>query len=532
MLKTLIKIRLQGILLRQTTSSKKKGSSVGKFILYGLLFAYLGVVFIGMFGMMFYALIEPLQIMGIEWLYFALMALFIVVFCFIGSIFLTHHEIYEAKDNELLLSMPIKNRDVLLSRVFTILILNYVYEALIALPAFYVYITNVGMNLIEILMFIGVCLTLPLFVLAISCLFSWILAHVLVKIHRFKTMISVVLFVGAFGLYMYAVNSIQTYMTWLLENGKTIAEAIESSMFPLYHLSLALSEGNVISFIIYLLCAVIPFVVAIYILSVNFIKMATTKPKVKKAVYKAKPMKQNSLFKALIMREVKHFTSNAMVMLNGAMGIVLCVIAAIFILFYKDEVHMIMTQLPQIQEFVTPVLCLIVIGTSSLNMISASSISLEGDRFWIIKSLPIASKDILNAKLAMHFLLCVLAGLLLSLVLIFVTGIGLLDGLIVLVVPILFTLLIDFLGLILNLWRPKFDWVNETVCVKQSLPVTLTMFISMGIAILLVMVYAMLLVDIMSITVYMYSVIMIVIILDVVLYQTIQTWGIQQFEHI
>ena len=165
-------------------------------------------------------------------------------------------------------------------------------------------------------------------------------------------------------------------------------------------------------------------------------------------------------------------------------------------------------------------------------MISASSISLEGDRFWIIKSLPIASKDILNAKLAMHFLLCVPAGLLLSLVLIFVTGIGLLDGLIVLVVPILFTLLIDFLGLILNLWRPKFDWVNETVCVKQSLPVTLTMFISLGIAILLVMVYAMLLVDIMSITVYMYSVIMIVIILDVVLYQTIQTWGIQQFEHI
>ena len=58
------------------------------------------------------------------------------------------------------------------------------------------------------------------------------------------------------------------------------------------------------------------------------------------------------------------------------------------------------------------------------------------------------------------------------------------------------------------------------------------MFISMGIAILLVMVYAMLLVDIMFITVYMYSVIMIVIILDVGLYQTIQTWGIQQFEHI
>ena len=116
MLMTLIKIRLQGILLRQTKSSKKKGNSIGKLILFGLLFAYVGVVFIGMFGMLFYSLIEPFSMMGIEWLYFALMALFIILLCFIGSIFLTHHEIYEAKDNELLLAMPIKNSDIL--RVF------------------------------------------------------------------------------------------------------------------------------------------------------------------------------------------------------------------------------------------------------------------------------------------------------------------------------------------------------------------------------------------------------------------------------
>lgn len=48
MLKTLIKIRLQGILLRQTKSSKKnQGNSIGKIVLMGLLFAYVGVVFCG-----------------------------------------------------------------------------------------------------------------------------------------------------------------------------------------------------------------------------------------------------------------------------------------------------------------------------------------------------------------------------------------------------------------------------------------------------------------------------------------------------
>ena len=129
MLKTLIKIRLQGILLRQTKSSKKnQGNSIGKIVLMGLLFAYVGVVFCGMFGMLFSSLIEPLHLMGIDWLYFALMSLMIIMLCFVGSVFLTQHEIYQAKDNDLLLSMPISNRDILLSRVFVILILNYIYE--------------------------------------------------------------------------------------------------------------------------------------------------------------------------------------------------------------------------------------------------------------------------------------------------------------------------------------------------------------------------------------------------------------------
>ena len=507
MLMTLIKIRLQGILLRQTKSSKKKGNSIGKLILFGLLFAYVGVVFIGMFGMLFYSLIEPFSMMGIEWLYFALMALFIILLCFIGSIFLTHHEIYEAKDNELLLAMPIKNSDILLSRVFTILILNYVYESLI------------------------VVLTLPLFVLALSCLFSWILAHVLVKIHRFKTVISIVLFVGFFGLYMYVVNSLQTYLVWLVENGKTIAEAIEKTVFPLYHLSIALTKGNIGSFVIYLICALLPFIIVIYLLSMNFTKMATSKPKMKKVIYKAKPMKQNTMFKALVIREIKHFTSNAMVMLNGAMGIILCIIAAGAVLIYQDEIQMI-ASIPQIQEYMTPVLCLMVIAVSSLNMISASSISLEGDRFWIIKSLPITTQDILNSKLAMHAFLCIPGGLILSVALIYVTGIGMIDSLLVLVVPILFTLLIDFLGLLLNLWKPKCDWVNETVCVKQSLPVVLTMFISMGVAIVIAMVYGLWLINLMSVSMYMYSVIIVMVLLDIVLYYMIHTWGVQQFDSI
>lgn len=529
MLKTLIKIRLQGILLRQTKSSKNSKSSIGKIILMIFLFAYVAVVFIGMFGLLFSTLIEPLHLMGIDWMYFSVMSIIIITLCFIGSIFLTHHEIYEAKDNELLLAMPISNRDILLSRVFTILILNYVYEILVAAPAFYIYITRVGMGIVEIFMFIGVFLTLPLFVLALSCLFSWLLAHVMVRV-KMKNVIAIVLFMVFMFVYFYAVNSIEEYINWLIMHGQSIASAIEKGIFPLYHLSIALESGNIISFLIYLACAIIPFAIVIYILSTNFIKMATTKAKVKKVQYVAKPMKANSVKKALLVREVKHFTSNAMVVLNGAMGTILCILACVGVVFYADSLKMILKEVPELKEMMTPILCLVVISASSLNMISASSISLEGDRFWIIKSLPVSSKDILDIKLALHGVLCIPAGILLSIVLIVTFQTSIFDSLFILLAPIIFTLLIDFIGLLLNLWKPKFDWVNETVCVKQSMPVVITMFVSMGLAVAIAMLYGILLVDIMSIYTYMYIVIAVTLLLDIALYYLICTWGVRQFD--
>lgn len=530
MLKTLIKLRLKGIFLRQTKSSKKNNVSVGRIVLMIVLFGYIGIVFMGMFGALFLALIEPLHAMYLDELYFDLMSLMIIMLCFVGSVFITHHEIYEAKDNELLLSMPIKNRDILLSRIFTILILNYVYEFIVAIPAFGVYMFVVGMNAVQMILFVGVIMTLPLFVLALSCLFGWILAHILVRV-RGKNLITIILYIAFMGIYLYAINSIEEYVGWLLQNGQTIAQAIEKSAFPIYHMSLAISNGNIMSFFIYFICAIVPFIIVMYLLSKNFIKLATTKPKSKKIVYKAKEMKTNSIKKALFIRELKHFTSNAMVMLNGTTGIIFCIIGVIAIILYADDIQLLLSEIPNIQNYLTPILCLMGIGVNSTNMISASSISLEGNRLWIMKSLPIQAKDILQMKLLLHFILCVPAGILFSLTTIIVFKVSLFDAMLIIIAPILFTLFIDLLGLLLNLWKPKFDWVNETICVKQSMPVMLTMFIAMGMAFVIAIIYLMI-GDIMPINMYMYCMFILFVIIDIFLYYILNTWGIRRFKEL
>ena len=108
MTKALLRVRFRALfhsMLRQSRQKRRHGT--GMTVLFILLFAYVGVVFCGMFALMFSKLAPAYHTAGLDWLYFAtagLMALGLSVF---GSVFATQSEIYDAKDNGLLLSMPI-----------------------------------------------------------------------------------------------------------------------------------------------------------------------------------------------------------------------------------------------------------------------------------------------------------------------------------------------------------------------------------------------------------------------------------------
>ncbi len=246
MLKSLIKIRLQGIFMRTMRGSKKQKITAGKIFFMLAIFAYIAVVFGMMFGYMFDQILKPFTMIGYEWLYFGIMAILVVILCFIGSVFTTQQEIYGAKDNELLLSMPIKTKDILLSRIFVILIINYLYEALVALPCIVTYFIQVPFDFIKFLFFIIVIITLPLLALALSCTFGWIMAMIMKRI-RNKTIITMIISLGFLGAYFYIINKLPDYLVTLVANGQSIGDAIKNTLFPIYHLAIAISEKNLIT---------------------------------------------------------------------------------------------------------------------------------------------------------------------------------------------------------------------------------------------------------------------------------------------
>ena len=112
------------------STGKRKGGK-GAPILFALLFVHCFGVFGFLFYQMFGMMAESLYATPYDWYYFAMVGLFSFALSFFFTAFTAKSELFEAKDNELLLSMPIKPRLIITSRMATLLLMEYVFALLV-----------------------------------------------------------------------------------------------------------------------------------------------------------------------------------------------------------------------------------------------------------------------------------------------------------------------------------------------------------------------------------------------------------------
>ena len=98
--------------------------------------------------------------------------------------------------------------------------------------------------------------------------------------------------------------------------------------------------------------------------------------------------------------------------------------------------------------------------------------------------------------------------------------------------PIVFTVFEALLGLLINLWKPKFDWINETVVVKQSAAVMITMFGTMALVVFIGGIYIGYLNEFIGAVTYVYIMLALFLIIDIAFYYLLNTWGIKRFEEL
>ena len=119
MTKTLIKKQLMELFSFFWQDKKKNRNRKGiQFVLFLIFYVVLLVGTISLISW-FVAdfLCVPLVSVGMDWMYFALMGLVGIALGAFGSIFNTYSSLYLAKDNDLLLAMPVKPSRILFVRL-------------------------------------------------------------------------------------------------------------------------------------------------------------------------------------------------------------------------------------------------------------------------------------------------------------------------------------------------------------------------------------------------------------------------------
>lgn len=473
MIKTLFKKQMLEVFAWLYTDKKSgklrtaKGIA-GYVLLYLLVFGFLGAVF----GLMSVWLCEPLLEAGMGWLYWCLMGMIAVFLGVFGSVFNTYSSLYQAKDNDLLLSMPVPVPYLLLTRLSGVYAMGLLYEMVVMLPVMLIWLIKAPLTLCGTINVLLIPLVLSVLVLVLSAVLGWVVALVLTRV-KHKNVITVVVSLLFIVAYYYVYGKAYSMLQTFLENAEQFGQKLQTVLYPLYHMGLA-AEGNMLSMLIFTLINGLLLLLIGMVLSKNFLKLATTNQGAAKAVYKEQSVKAASVGTALLRKELRRFAGSANYMLNCGLGVLLMPVSAVLLLWKADAIEplILMVSADKLALLAIGAMCLMV----SMNDMTAPSVSLEGKSLWIIQSFPVSGRQVLAAKLRMQILLTLVPAAIPMIVAEWLIQPGLFYAIALPVITVLFVLLMAAVGLCINLKLPNLNWSNEVIPIKQSAPTMIALF--------------------------------------------------------
>ena len=531
MLKLLVKKQLFEIFRSYFYDAKKnKARTKGATIGYIVMFVLLMVCLLGtMFGVLSNTMCGPLAEMGMDWLYFVIMGMMAVFLGAFGSVFNTYSGLYLAKDNDLLLSMPIPVRVIMTSRLLSVYLMGLMYSGIVILPAILVYWFTVPVTAGRILGGVVLLVDISLFVLTLSCALGWVVAKISLKLKR-KSFITVIVSLVFFGLYYFVCFRSQAMITDLLLNAEDVGNRIKG-IYPLYLFG-RVGCGDGVAMLIVSAVVIALLALVWYLIARSFLHIATASGNTAKTVYHEKAVKPVSADAALLRKELGRFTASPLYMLNCGLGTVFLVVLAVLALIKGREVFLMMNALFAGGEgFVTVLAALCLCLLAGSNDISTPSVSLEGKSLWIAQSLPIDPWQALRAKLRMHLLITELPLVACAVCVAAVSGAALPEIVMMLVTPMVYVVLSAAFGLFMGLKRPNLNWTSEVAPIKQGLAVFLSMFVGWLVAVALGFLYYALMARVGAVA-FLLAVTVLFAVLALVLLRWLKTSGAKIYQHL
>lgn len=386
---------------------------------------------------------------------------------FFLGVFQAGGTVFRREGYDMLCALPVRPAEIVLARLFRFYLFGLGAAALVMLPGLGVYAAVHAPGWAFYPLALGGLLLTPLLPMSAALAVGAGITALTSRM-RGRSLISALLSIIAVLAILFATSQSYRLESMSMDAVKTMVlsalDALGRAYPPALWLGTALSREAPAPWLLFAALSLAVFALAAGILSAGFRAISQSLFSVSAShSYRLGSLKKASPLRSLIAREFRRYLASSVYVVNTILGPILATVLAGASLFAKDALAAM--PLPVDAEAVLPFLFS---GVFCLMNPASVSVSMEGKNFWIVKSLPLPTKTVLDGKLLMNLLLD-LPFYLLSEVLLFLAWrpAGL-DALFLILLPGAMILFSCVFGLFVNLRLPLLDWESEVSVVKQS----------------------------------------------------------------
>lgn len=458
---------------------------------FDLHFFVLSSFLLSLFGLLYYQyfhmgekLYLKLFSIGFADLYFTLAIFVLMGILTITSLFLMINLYCFSRDSESLQVLPIHICDIFISKYITVIKFCYLFEFLVLLPLCLIQIRDT--EIFEtVCTYVSITVILPHIVVLPLAIITTICLRLSVILKGFRVMSCILgygLYIG--GIVLYRANMVTDWQTLRTHSDLIGLMNDYLNPFPYYQSFLGINTW------LKLFCVLIPMLaVGIYYVVNKFFmnKQYILYTKCRKHIVTAVSYRSSPKIKSYLIKESKTFFRSPVYILNGLFGIAITP----FLLPLSFQLGIGTGSVEQIRHFVvmpevSSYAVLFAIGvivvTSSINVISASSFSREGANYWIIKIIPYNLRNQAYNKALFAMIISFIGVLINSLIFKFYFGYSFPQVMTITIVSTLFCILWNLIGVFIDMKHPKLAWMNEAEAIKQNINVVISIIVCIGLS--------------------------------------------------
>ena len=422
--------------------------------------------------------------------------LFIEIAIIVRTIMVSMNVFYFSNDIENILHLPIKPIEIIISKLNTIIFMNYEFELIFALSPLFIYGTLTNAKIIYFLNLLFILIIFPLFATMIVSIIMIVLMKT-IKLFKNKDLMQIIIsFVLVFIVMTFANKAIEytfNNLEYIEQNQQLILNNINEKIIKInnYFISLNPSANilqnnkKIINYLKLILVNIVAFILLMFIGNKLYLKQLLkanfyfkNKQSLLKSNKKNRIIKKNKVGVSYIRKEFKTLIKNPLFFIQCVYPIIMMTvfISVLIIalvptyreLIQKEE----FAEMRESMRFDIEAVCIILGGVQIIGLFNYTSItafSREGKNAFVIKILPISLyKQFIYKNIPQIFLNILSSIVIFVIINLKIPEIGIKYICIMFGLSVLLTIINSFILCLIDLIMPKLKWDAEYEILKNS----------------------------------------------------------------